>query len=169
MIEGTTHFSRKELVFSWISSVIISAAGLYFILSRGEYSYLDYFALIIHEAGHFLFGWGGEVIMMMGGTLIQLIVPGLLIVFSIFNRFKYFMQVSLFMLLHNLINISVYAGDAAEQKLKLFGPPGAKHDWNFLLTRFNALEYAGDIASGFVVLAWITLVLLLFVPLWLRD
>lgn len=169
MVEGASYFSKKELIFSWISSVLISAVGVYIIMQRGNYSYLDYFSLIIHEPGHWLFAWGGEVLMMLGGTLTQLIVPGLLIVFSLYNRFKYFMQIALLLLLQNCINISVYAEDAVAQKLPLFGGPNARHDWHFLLGHFNMLEYASDVSLFFVVIAWIALLLLLLVPLWLQD
>jgi hypothetical protein len=36
---------------------------------------LDYVNLVIHEAGHFFFGWFGFTVGILGGTLAELLVP----------------------------------------------------------------------------------------------
>jgi hypothetical protein len=48
---------------------------MYFILNRGEYAILDWFHLFIHEPGHFLFAISGRFVGMLGGALMQTLLP----------------------------------------------------------------------------------------------
>lgn len=65
----------------------------------------------------------------------------------------------------SLINVSVYAADARIQALPLFGPPGALHDWHYLLSKVGLLEYDTAIGLGFYILALLVFVALLLLPL----
>ena len=56
----------------WVSIALIPLA-FYFILTHGHYSLIDNADLIIHEAGHFFFGFFGSFIHAAGGTLMQII------------------------------------------------------------------------------------------------
>jgi hypothetical protein len=145
-------------------TVLIAGAAVYFISIRGEYTLIDNFDLIIHEAGHALLRIFGETIHMLGGTLMQIMIPSLLLIYAFKNRMTVFGQLTLLLLSQNFINISVYAADAQDRKLRLFGPPGAKHDWYFLLTKYDILEYHQDIAMGFVVCACLGVVFILLYP-----
>jgi len=49
----------------------------------------------------------------------------------------------------NIINVSVYVGDALLQQLPLLGGDGALHDWNYLLNSVGWIFYAQKIASIF--------------------
>ena len=155
MFEDAKTFDTSEKIKHWLPSLFVAAAAYYILSTRGTFSYMDNFDLIIHEAGHFIFSWCGDTIYILGGTLMQLLVPFLLITFSLYNSFQYFFQFSLLIFAQNCINISVYAADAQAMQITLFGPIGAKHDWNSLLTKYKLLEYSGDISMFFVVLACI--------------
>src|SRR5258707_167384 len=48
---------------------------LYAFADRSGFLILDYVNLIIHEGGHFFFSWFGNTIMILGGTLGELLVP----------------------------------------------------------------------------------------------
>jgi hypothetical protein len=69
----------------------------------------------------------------------------------------------------NFINISVYAGDAQAKSLPLFGPHGAKHDWNFILGKYNILEWDYEIAMAFMVLAVLSFLVGILIPRFLKD
>ena len=169
MLEGAKSYSRSENILHWLPSLFIAMAAWYFLSTRGSFTLLDNFDLIIHEAGHFILSWGGETIYFLGGTLMQLIVPFLLIVFSLYNSFQYFFQISSILMAQNCINISVYVADAQTQNLHLFGPPGAKHDWNFLLTKYSLMDYYGDISLFFVVLACLFFLFAFIAPLYIHE
>ncbi|HVS89948.1 MAG TPA: hypothetical protein VHF01_17230 [Candidatus Acidoferrum sp.] len=48
---------------------------IYAFADRSGFLFLDYVNLIIHEGGHFFFSWFGYTIMILGGTLGELLVP----------------------------------------------------------------------------------------------
>ena len=79
------------------------------------------------------------------------------------------MQFGLLWLGQNFINISVYAADAQEKKLKLLGGSKVYHDWNYMLGELNLVEYSAEVGYfffGVAILIFITAVLL---PLLIRD
>ncbi len=169
IIESATTYTKLDVIKSWIPSVIVGLAGAYFLSSRGEYSYLDAFDLLVHEAGHVIFSFLGETIYFLGGTLMQLIVPILLLIFCFSNRLYKLFQIITIMLGQSFLNISVYVGDAQTMKLRLFGPPGAKHDWNFLLTKYDILASCGDFEIAFVVCAVMVFLGGMIMPLFFKE
>lgn len=147
----------------WRLSFLLIPASIYFLLHRGEYTLLDNFHLIVHEAGHLFFSFFGTFVQFLGGTLMQLIIP--LLFFIIF--FKSFqvkgMQLALFLLGHSLINVSVYAADAQSQRLPLLG--NGKHDWAYLLNATNLLTFDKEIGYFFVGLAVLVFLAAILLPI----
>jgi len=125
---------------------------------------MDNVDLIIHEAGHFFFRFFGRFMMFLGGTLMQLILPGILIFHFFVNDYRWGTQVSLFWLGHNLINISVYAADARARRLPLLGGNAVQHDWWNMLGMLDLLAYDQVIGYGFFILAILVFIVLLALP-----
>ncbi len=169
VLESAKPHTLADELKRWIVSVLVLAMGVYFFLNVGHYTLLDNFDLIIHEAGHAIISFLGETIYFLGGTLMQIIVPVLLFAFCFYNTLLKSMQLSLAFLGQNLINISVYAGDASTKKLRLFGPPGAKHDWNFVLSKYGILDWDQDIAMFFLVAAGLVFLFAIILPLLVKD
>lgn len=155
------------LIKEWLPSVIVFSLGIYFISTR-EYSLIDHFHLIVHEAGHMIFGFFGQVIMVLGGTLMQLIIPLLLMIYAYMSNSRTFFQFMLLLEGHSFINVSIYAGDAQRLQLRLFGPPGVKHDWNWLLTHFGIIEYTDYVSFFFLLLAGVCVAAATAAPLYFR-
>lgn len=124
--------------------------SLYLLFKRGWF-FLDYVNLVIHEAGHIIFGFCGEFIHFLGGTLMQLIFPALVAGYFMRRRETIGSQFGLFWLGESCLNVSVYAADARAQQLELVG--GGEHDWYYLLSRLGLLERDQAVAACFVVLA----------------
>jgi len=135
----------------WIFSLLLLPICIYFVLHRGEYTLLDNFHLIVHEAGHLFFSFFGTFIQFLGGTLMQLIIPILFLIIFYKSFMRTGMQASIFLLGHSFINVSVYAADAKTQALPLLG--NGKHDWNYLLNEMNLLNFASEIGYFFFGLA----------------
>lgn len=109
-----------------------------------EWHLPDYINLPVHETGHLLFGWGGDQLMALGGTLFQLIIP---IVFAVaFHRRadRLGTGVMIWWLGESAINVARYVADARVQLLPLVG--GGEHDWTFLLTTWNVINQDQEIA-----------------------
>lgn len=120
-------------------------------------TFLDRVDLIAHEAGHLLFGYFGEFMLVIGGTLGQLLVPAGIAAYFVTRREFYSAAVVSFWLGQNMFNISVYIKDAAAMELPLvsIGGGDSVHDWNWLLLKFNVLAWdqtIGNMTFGLGVL-----------------
>lgn len=168
MIPGAKQYDKYAVLKSWIPSVILVPVCLYFLFTRGQYTYVDQFELFIHEAGHFLLAWGWQPLEIAGGTIMQIIIPILLLIFFYVNFKRLYLQLAFFFLGHNFLNISVYAADATTMKLDLFPRKGVIHDWNYVLSYFNILEHDQNVALFFVALAVISFLIAILVPLHMK-
>lgn len=103
---------------------------------------MDTINLFIHEAGHLFMKPFGQVIYVLGGSLVQVILPVALLVVTWMQRGQQ-APYPAFWAGESMINVSVYIADAPERKLKLIAP-GLKHDWYWLLS--DNLEAAEPLA-----------------------
>ncbi len=125
---------------------------------------LDYANFIIHEAGHPLFSGFGELMHMLGGTILQLLVPIIFAVFFILREEFFSFGFCIFWIGDNLINVSVYIGDARKMILPIVGDG---HDWNWILNYLNLLDkdlliarWVYFLGSVFIVLSLLFLLML---------
>ena len=102
-----------------------------------QFRFLDGLDLPIHETGHIVFGWGGEVITALGGTMFQLIVPLLFVIYFWRRGDRHAATVPLWWVGQSCWNIARYVADARAMDLPLAG--GGEHDWNFLLGVWGVL------------------------------
>jgi hypothetical protein len=120
-----------------------SLAGLYFVwcaLDPHQPRLIDGANLLIHEAGHLFFRPFGEFMMIAGGSLFQVIVPSIFVGYFIYYRKPYSAALVLFWVGESIVNVSVYAADAAAMELPLTGGSDSVHDWNYLLSRLGMLS-----------------------------
>jgi hypothetical protein len=160
---------RFEKYYPWITSVILLPVLLYYIFNRGEFTFLDYVNLLIHEGGHGIFRIFGSFMHTLGGTLMQIIIPSLFLVYYIIHRNKFGFQCSLFWLGESLMNISVYAADARARVLPLLGGNKVYHDWTWMLSRLNLLEEDILIGEIFYYTGVICFVVVLLAPLFIKK
>lgn len=111
---------------------------------------IDTIDLFIHEGGHFFFGFFGRMIYFMGGSLMQIVLPSLAVYVFLKTSFRSLIG-TLYWLGHNLINVSVYIGDAPYKRLQLISE-SAIHDWNWIFTRAGMMDWAGTLSSIVLVL-----------------
>ncbi len=57
----------------------------------------------------------------------------------------------------NLINVSVYAGDAIVMQLPLLGGEGSFHDWHYLLSTLGILSWTPEVAAMLDTLGVLTI------------
>lgn len=124
--------------------------------SDGYITILDDFNLIVHEAGHPLFGVFGETFGLWGGTLLQLLVP--LVIAAAFLRERAVLSFSFALLwfFENFLNVGRYMADARAQELPLVG--GGEHDWTNIFSRLGVLEQDTAIAGVVTTIGWIGMI-----------
>lgn len=127
-----------------ILTAVLAVYGWRCLQTPGTYRWLDSLDLAIHETGHLVFAFGGETLTVLGGTLMQLLVPLAFAVALWRQGDRHGATVPLWWLGQNCWNISVYIKDARAQELPLVG--GGEHDWAQLLGQAGWL--ARDQAIG---------------------
>jgi hypothetical protein len=126
--------------------------GLWIMRTPDGYHLVDDLDLAIHEAGHLLFGFGGDRLAALGGTLLQLLVPATFGAYFARRRDWHAVTVMVWWLGQNGWNIARYVADAREQALPLVG--GGEHDWAFLLGEWGLLHRDAALAGGIRVAAF---------------
>lgn len=110
-------------------------------------SFLHLVNLPFHEAGHVIFGFFGEFIAKLGGSLAQLIMPLIcLFTFLIKMRDPFAASVTLWWFGESFMDLAPYINDARALNLILIGGVTGKdvpdfHDWEYILGRLNLLPY----------------------------
>jgi len=161
--DWTYHLKR------WIPTAIMLPIMIWLIMNRGTYTWIDNANLVIHEAGHFFFMLFGKFIYTLGGTLMQILMPSLIIWYFWRNSYRTGAQVGLLWLGQNLINVSTYAADSRAQALPLLGGNKVYHDWTYILGATNLLQYDAEVGYMFFGLAIIIFLITTLLPLIFQE
>lgn len=139
-------------------AIITLAFLTYVVISRtlsGTLPFLHTVDLIFHEAGHTLTLPFGKFIHFLGGTIGQLAVPVFLL-FAFLRKGDFIgLYVSLWWVGQNLLDISLYVGDARLQQIPLLG---GEHDWLYLLGEMRLLQYDTAIAKTILFLGIVIMI-----------
>jgi hypothetical protein len=138
----------------WVFWLAFYGLFLLHALTDGDgFLVIDSVNLIVHEAGHLLFGWFGPSLGLWGGTLLELLVPLALALHFAYHRQTAGAAFAAFFLFENLLYISLYMADARAQVLPLVtvGDPeaGEAHDWFLIFSEWGLVQ--SDIAIAKVV------------------
>jgi len=147
--------SGAERAWRRALTVALAFYTVWVLRSPDQYHFLDALDLPIHETGHLVFAWGGDVLTALGGTLLQLIMPLAFLVYFWRRGDRHAASIALWWTGQNCWNIARYVADARAMELPLVG--GGEHDWNYLLSEWELLGrdtlLARDIRFFGVVLA----------------
>jgi hypothetical protein len=131
--------------------------------SNGIMMFMHGINLIFHEAGHVLFSPFGRFIYMLGGSLMQILVPAGICGYFFYTRQRYASAIALCWAGENFWDVSIYIKDAQDRVLPLLGGEISYHDWHYLLLQLNALAKAqpfgnfvyslGILVYGFAIFA----------------
>ena len=127
-------------------------------------SFLHLPDLIFHEAGHVLFSPFGRFMTVLGGSLLQVLVPVICAgTFLYQQNDRFAAAVCTWWAGQNLVDLAPYVADARRLKLVLLGGrTGAEvegHDWEYLLTSLgwlhldHALGRAAQVGGTLVMLS----------------
>jgi hypothetical protein len=100
--------------------------------------------LIFHEAGHLIFSPFGQFMTVLGGSLMQVLIPIVAAIAFVRQEQPFGVAICVWWAGQNLIDLAPYIADArALQLVLLGGRTGAEvegHDWEFILTRLRLLH-----------------------------
>ena len=139
---------------------LLACSGWLFMLlltdKDGFIQVLDSSNLAIHEFGHPLFGVFGEYIGFWGGTLMELIVPLVIVVAFVRERAALSVAVAGVWFFENFLYIAHYMADARAQELPLVG--GGEHDWAYILGHAGLLQSDTAIAHVVSTIGWVGMI-----------
>ena len=107
-------------------------------------SFMHNILLPIHEAGHVFFRiFGSEFMMVLGGSLFQLLLPlGIAAAFIVKRRDNFGAALCIWWTSVSLVDLSPYIYDALQPQLPLIGGDAVLHDWVYLLDTLGQLPHA---------------------------
>lgn len=106
---------------------------------------VDNVNLAIHEAGHVVFSPFGETLQLLGGTMLQFLVPLAFGIYFLRENDEHGASVALWWVGENCWYTAHYIRDAAAMELPLVG--GGEHDWRLLLTQWDMLDAHARLAD----------------------
>lgn len=130
------------------------------------YFILDTFTLIIHEAGHTFFSFtGSRFWTILGGSLLQLMIPFAIFVVGWINKNTILAQFGLFWVGFSWLETAAYCSDAVYANLPLIGGLGkSAHDFKNLLTMTDTLRYYEIFAFTMYLFAIFCFLVAIFLP-----
>jgi hypothetical protein len=126
---------------------------LYAYTDRSGFLILDHVNLIIHEGGHFFFSWFGHTVMILGGTLAELLVPLLCAIRFFWQREATGFAFCSFWFFENFPYIGTYIADSRTAALPLVG--SGDSDWEILFSQWGLLAQDQKIGGFIRTLGWL--------------
>jgi len=115
-------------------------------------SFLHLPDLVFHEAGHIIFSPFGRFMTVLGGSLMQLLVPVIAAIAFVRQEDRFSASICGWWAGQNLIDLAPYIADARALRLILLGGhTGAEvegHDWEFILTQLGATHLDRQIGTA---------------------
>ena len=148
--DGFAPVSRSAFI-GWTTLFVIFL--IYAALNSGAFLILDYANLMIHEVGHPAFSWAGYYTMILGGTLMQLIVPIACTLVFIRRGETTAVAATAFWTFENLLYVAAYMADARRSAIPLVGAD--ERDWTILFTHWGVIQHDLTIAAWTRGIGWV--------------
>lgn len=161
--EGRSPWARLVLL------AYLAYAGVRHLASDQYRSWFSGITLAFHEMGHLLLSWFGQTLHMLGGSLMQLVVPLAAALYLLLRQRDHFgLAVGAAWLSFSMWELAVYVADASREQLPLVGySDNPIHDWAWLLTRWHLLNQDYLIAAVVRVCATVTWLGAMLLGAWL--
>ncbi len=142
--------SRAELRVQRNAMIVFALFAAWYVgrpvFNPFHYVFLRDIILATHEAGHLIFMPFGEYVMVLGGSLFQVLLPIVFVAYFWRRGDFYATSIIALWVAFALTDAAVYIGDARTRQLPLLGGDPAGHDWTFLLVQIGLLEQDRAIA-----------------------
>jgi hypothetical protein len=150
---------KSKSYVKFISAIIL---GFYFVRCvyfDTAWHFIDNVNLIFHEAGHPIFSIFGSFVGALGGSLMQILIPLVIVIYFTNQRQPFSAAIVSMWLAQSIVNVSVYMGDAVKMRLPLLGGDSSIHDWNYIFSHLHILSMTDGVSY---VIKCIGLVILFF-------
>ena len=145
-----------------ILGLVLAINALTQIFARETWWFIQNVNLIFHEAGHMIFMFFGDFLAILGGSLLEILIPLAVVLHFVFTKQIFSAAVASWWLATAFVSVSIYASDAQERLLPLLGGDAVGHDWYNILGSLGILQY--DDVAGYIFwcCSLLTVAILLF-------
>lgn len=168
-----SNFSKPRFYINLIIYVSFFVWGWSFIVANHysaelNNSFMHLINLVFHEAGHVIFRLLGDFMAILGGSLLQLVVPVVFLFSFIKAKDTFAASIMLWWFAQSMMDLVAYIDDAQRQEMWLLGGVQGKdlpgiHDWNNILGQLGLLNYAHFLA---VLVSWLAIFIMLLALFW---
>lgn len=157
--EAEWHPVSRAALVGWMGFYVVFL--LYAAANHNRFLFIDNVNLVVHEAGHLLFGWTENFLLgVWGGTLLQWLVPLALATTFLVRRQTTGFAFCLFFFFENLLYSATYMADARRMELPLVtvgdaDPDFTGHDWNIIFSSLGMLHRDTAIAAMVGAAGWL--------------
>jgi len=161
---------------SWVIRLPVVLFFVYiFVRHLGDASYRSVFDATnfgVHELGHAIFAPFGELVSVAGGSIFECLAPVILMIGFLRQRDFFAISFAFGWLSTALFDVARYVADARSMQMELvspwsFGDEPIIHDWNYLLSKFNMLQYDGALAFALRCAAAVSMLVCVIGGSWL--
>lgn len=153
---------KSSAIIKLLLGTLLSISALIQLFSHHSWWFIQNVNLIFHEAGHVIFGLFDDFIGLIGGTLLEILIPLTVTAHFFFTRQYFSASFGAWWLSTAFLSVSVYASDAQERFLPLLGGDAVMHDWFNILLKLNLLQYDDVVGYLFWCCGLLSVGLLLF-------
>jgi hypothetical protein len=136
----------------WSTTRLTRIAGTLFLAWWGWANYKDpgesilhNIILPIHETGHIVFMAFGQYLYAAGGSLFQILFPGIFAGYFLWKGEKYAATIPLWFMGISAMDLVPYIKDAPYGEIELIG---GEHDWSYLLGETRWMHASRQIGDG---------------------
>lgn len=155
-----THTVRRNSSEGWVTSIVLFPACVYYLLNRETATILDTASRLMFDAGRYFFGFSEGLWVYAGGAILQILLPFALVAFFFLHRYAFGLQVFLFWLGQNLINVSTYFIISEAAHPNRLGVRDAEH----LLAGLQISEYTVHIGAVLFAVGSTCFLICLLIP-----
>ncbi len=161
----------EQYWLSLTSNIMFAVNYPYPLFLNAVFFVIDATTLLIHEAGHTLFGFfGWRFLTILGGSLMSWLIPFLIFLSAWYKKQRFVAQFSLFWLSYAWFSSAAYCADAYHQNLPLIGNlPKSAHDYTNMLSMLNILDKYQTVAWIMFSISLAILILCFIWPMFKKE
>lgn len=139
-------------------TVYLAYAGVRHVADPLYRSWFGGITLAFHEMGHIVFSPFGRTLTILGGSIMQLVIPAAAALYLLLRQRDWFgLAVGQAWLSFSTWELATYIDDANKEQLPLVSLGGVpEHDWSILLTQWHMLNECETIATATRCVAFVT-------------
>lgn len=141
---------KEATTITLIFLIFLACMNIWMVIFDAQPFIINALNIFFHEAGHWIFSFFGRYIMVLGGTLGELLMPMVFVLYFLKNRNIPGQVFGWWWFSTALYDVSIYVADARARILPLIGGQGG-HDWTYLLGKIGILNYDILISRLFII------------------